>query len=275
MDEIRLITDSSSNENEKDSLKVVPLKISLEGHEYLDDDKLSLNKFLTQMTQSKTAGKTACPNIGEWLEALNGAQRAIIVTMTSGLSGTFASALQARDVYLEKHPDSQIIVIDSRSAGPEISIIIMGIKQMLKKEIRFVDLEEKIAQYRTKTHLLFVLQSLHNLSLNGRVSPGVAKIAGLLKINLVGTASKEGKLEPLTKTRGLKRALNEIIKQLEEMNYHGGPMIIDYCENKKEAEVLRNKILEKYPDSGIKIRPMKGLCSFYAEEGGLMIGFHE
>lgn len=123
--------------------------------------------------------------------------------------------------------------------------------------------------------MLFVLQSLHNLSLNGRVSPAVAKIAGLLKINLVGTASKEGKLEPLTKTRGIKKALSEIVKQLEMMNYNGGPMIIDYCENKKEAETLQDKILAKYPEAKIKIRPMKGLCSFYAEVGGLMIGFHE
>lgn len=147
MEEIRLITDSSSNEKERGSLKVVPLKISLEDQNYLDDDNLKINEFLQQMKQSKTAGKTACPNIGEWLAALEGAQRAIIVTMTSALSGTFASALQARDVYLEKHPNSQIIVIDSRSAGPEISVIIMGIKQLLQKDVRFVDLEEKIAQY--------------------------------------------------------------------------------------------------------------------------------
>lgn len=121
------------------------------------------------------------------------------------MSGTFSSALQAKKMYEEKHPLSKIIVVDSRSAGPELTIVAHGIEQMLKGNIRFVDLEGAIAEFRMHTHLLFVLQSLHNLSLNGRVAPAVAKIAGLLKINLIGTASKEGKLEPLTKARGMKK----------------------------------------------------------------------
>lgn len=108
-------------------------------------------------------------------------------------------------MYEEKHPTSQIIVVDSRSAGPELTIVLHGIEKMIQGDIRFVDLEEEIAEFRMHTHLLFILQSLHNLSLNGRVSPAVAKIAGLLKINLIGTASKDGKLEPLTKARGMKK----------------------------------------------------------------------
>ncbi|AYE61827.1 DegV family protein [Lactobacillus helveticus] len=91
------------------------------------------------------------------------------------MSGTFSSALQAKKMYEEKHPLSKIIVVDSRSAGPELTIVAHGIEQMLKGNIRFVDLE--------------------------------GAIAGLLKINLIGTASKEGKLEPLTKARGMKKSI--------------------------------------------------------------------
>ena len=195
--------------------------------------------------------------------------------MTSGMSGTFSSALQAKKMYEEKHPLSKIIVVDSRSAGPELTIVAHGIEQMLKGNMRFVDLEGAIADFRMNTHLLFVLQSLHNLSLNGRVAPAVAKIAGLLKINLIGTASKEGKLEPLTKARGMKKALREVFKYMQEDNYHGGEVIIDHCKNEKDATTLKKKILAEYPDAKVEIRPMRGLCSFYAEEGGLMIGFHE
>ena len=97
----------------------------------------------------------------------------------------------------------------------------------------------------------------------------------MLKINLIGTASKEGKLEPLTKARGMKKAIREIIKYMKEDNYHGGEVIIDHCENEKDAEIIKNKILEEYPEAQITIRPMHGLCSFYAEEGGIMVGFHE
>lgn len=277
MENIKLIIDSSSNmKSDPDhNVEVVPLTISFGGKDYIDDQNLNIREFLNDMNQNQVAGKTTCPSIQAWLNALEGTEKAIIITMTSGMSGTFSSALQAKTMYEEKHPTSQIIVVDSRSAGPELTIVLHGIEKMIQGDIRFVDLEEVIAKFRMRTHLLFILQSLHNLSLNGRVSPAAAKVAGLLKINLIGTASKEGKLEPLTKARGMKKAMRELLKYMKDDNYHGGEVIIDHCENEKDAEIIKDKILVEYPDAQVTIRPMRGLCSFYAEEGGIMIGFHE
>lgn len=277
MENIKLIIDSSSNmKSDPDhNVEVVPLTISFGGKDYIDDQNLNIREFLNDMNQNQVAGKTTCPSIQAWLNALEGTEKAIIITMTSGMSGTFSSALQAKTMYEEKHPTSQIIVVDSRSAGPELTIVLHGIEKMIQGDIRFVDLEEVIAKFRMRMHLLFILQSLHNLSLNGRVSPVAAKVAGLLKINLIGTASKEGKLEPLTKARGMKKAMRELLKYMKDDNYHGGEVIIDHCENEKDAEIIKDKILAEYPDAQVTIRPMRGLCSFYAEEGGIMVGFHE
>ncbi|WP_283111347.1 DegV family protein [Lactobacillus gallinarum] len=277
MEKFKLIVDSSSNmvNDPARNVEVVPLTISFGGKDYIDDQNLNIQEFLSDMNKNQVAGKTTCPSIQAWLDALEGTEKAIIVTMTSGMSGTFSSALQAKNMYEEKHPTSQIIVVDSRSAGPELTIVLHGIEKMIQGDIRFVDLEEEIAEFRMHTHLLFILQSLHNLSLNGRVSPAVAKIAGLLKINLIGTVSKDGKLEPLTKARGMKKAIRELLKYMKDDNYHGGEVIIDHCENEKDAETIKEKLQAEYPDAQITIRPMHGLCSFYAEEGGLMIGFNE
>lgn len=276
MENVRLIVDSSANtlSDPARNLEVVPLTLTFGEENLLDDEKLNISDFLTKMEVNQEAGKTAAPSIQRWLDALDGAEQAIIVTITSGMSGTYSSALQARDIYLESHPLAKIIVVDSRSAGPELELIIEGVEEMLQDpKLRFADLESKLAEYRTKTSLLFLLQSLRNLSLNGRVSPAVAKVAGLLKINLIGTASVDGDLKPLTKARGMKRALKELVKQMEENKYQGGRVIIDECENLADAEKLKELILEKYPDAKITIRPMRGLCSFYAERGGLMVAF--
>ncbi|MST79226.1 DegV family protein [Lactobacillus equicursoris] len=276
MENVRLIVDSSANtlSDPARNLEVVPLTLTFGEENLLDDENLNISDFLTKMEVNQEAGKTAAPSIQRWLDALDGAEQAIIVTITSGMSGTYSSALQARDIYLESHPLAKIIVVDSRSAGPELELIIEGIEEMLQDpKLRFADLESKIAEYRTKTSLLFLLQSLRNLSLNGRVSPAMAKLAGLLKINLIGTASVDGDLKPLTKARGMKKALKELVKQMEENKYQGGRVIIDECENLADAEKLKELILEKYPDAKITIRPMRGLCSFYAERGGLMVAF--
>ncbi|MDD6719666.1 MAG: DegV family protein [Lactobacillus porci] len=278
MEKVRLILDSSSNtlSDPARNLVVVPLTLTFGEENMLDDEKLDISEFLAKMEANNEAGKTAAPSIQRWLDALEGSENAIIVTLTSGLSGTYSSALQAKDIYLEQHPHANVIVVDSRSAGPELEVVLEGIEALIKDDkLRFADLEAKIAEFRTRTHLLFVLQSLRNLSLNGRVSPAVAKIAGVLKINLIGTASVDGELQPLTKARGMKKALREIVKQMEGMKYQGGRVVIDECENAIDAEKLKEAILASYPDANVTIRPMRGLCSFYAERGGLMIGFHE
>ncbi len=278
MEKVRLILDSSSNtlSDPARNLVVVPLTLTFGEENMLDDEKLDISEFLAKMEANNEAGKTAAPSIQRWLDALEGSENAIIVTLTSGLSGTYSSALQAKDIYLEQHPHANVIVVDSRSAGPELEVVLEGIEALIKDDkLRFADLEAKIAEFRTRTHLLFVLQSLRNLSLNGRVSPAVAKIAGVLKINLIGTASVDGELQPLTKARGMKKALREIVKQMEGMKYQGGRVVIDECENATDAEKLKEAILASYPDANVTIRPMRGLCSFYAERGGLMIGFHE
>lgn len=277
MEDIKLIIDSSADENNdlKRNLTVVPLTISLGNEDFKDDENLDMKNYLAKMDANNEAGKTACPSIQDWLNALKGAKKAIIITMTSKLSGTFSSALQAKEMYLEEHPDAQVITVDTKSAGPELAVILEKVEELLQKDTRWLDLEERIAKLMTKTHLLFVLQSLHNLSLNGRVSPALAKVAKMLKINIVGTANKEGSLEDLGKVRGMKRSLKQIVKEMAKLNYQNGRVIIDYCENLDQAEQLKEQILAKFPQANISLRPMHGLCSFYAEKGGLMVGFSE
>lgn len=275
MKKVKLILDSSANEqsDESENIQVVPLTLFVNGKEFLDDDKLNIDDFIKNMESSKQAGKTACPSIQEWLDALEGSDEVIIITVTSGMSGSFSSALQAKTMYEDKHPGSHIIVVDSRSAGPEMSIVLHEIERLLKTKIRFVDLDQKIAEYRMHTHLLVILQSLHNLALNGRVNLAIAKLAELLKIDVVGTASQEGKLEPLIKVHGMRRALREVLKRMGTMKYNGKEVIIDQCQNEKDAKILKEKIVAKYPKAKVTIRPSHGLCAFYAEVGSLMVGF--
>ncbi|MDF7668841.1 MULTISPECIES: DegV family protein [unclassified Lactobacillus] len=277
MDKIKIIIDSSSNElsNKQENIEIVPLTITINQQNFVDDETLDLNELSTSMAANTEAGKTACPSIDDWLRALAGSTHAIMLTVTSGLSGSYSSAYQAKKIYEENHPESRIIVVDSKSAGPELSLTLHEIQRLIKNHVRFVDFEQKIAHWQTHTHLLAVLQSLHNLSLNGRISPAVAKVAQMLKINIVAQASTEGKLEPLDKIRGMKRALKDVISRMEERGFHGGEVIIDHFHNLKDATSLKEKIIAKYPQTKILIRPVKGLCGFYIENGGLMIGFQD
>ena len=125
------------------------------------------------------------------------------------------------------------------------------------------------------THLLFTLRSLNNLAKNGRVSPAVAKIASVLRICIMGRASDEGTLEPLQKCRGEKRAMAALFDKMKEIGFKGGTVRIDHCLNLEGAHQLKDMILSAFPSSDIIIGECRALCSYYAERGGLLVGFED
>ena len=152
-------------------------------------------------------------------------------------------------------------------------LLIDKLVQMIESGTDYDKMCEEITKYQKKTHLLFMLESLKNLANNGRVNSAVAKVIGLLGIRMVGKASDEGTLHPLDKCRGEQNALKAIMKHLREMGYQGGKVCISHCLNEAAALQLKAQILKDYIHAKIEICKTGGLCSFYAERGGMLVGF--
>jgi len=125
------------------------------------------------------------------------------------------------------------------------------------------------------THLLFTLRSLNNLARNGRVSPAVAKLAGVLGIVVVGKASDEGTLQQMHKCRGEKRAIETLYNEMKAHGYAGGKVRIGHNFNLPGAQQLCDVIRADYPQADIEIELSSALCMFYAEQGGLMVGYED
>ena len=136
-------------------------------------------------------------------------------------------------------------------------------------------IETKVKEYTKHTHLLFSLESLRNLANNGRVSPAVAKIAGVLGIRVVGKASDEGTLEQLHKCPGERKAMSTVYSEMKKEGYRGGKVRIDHCFNDGAANLLCELIKNDYPDADVIADQTRGLCTFYAELGGMMIGYED
>jgi DegV family protein with EDD domain len=271
----KIVSDSASNifHLPDVSYQNVPLKIITSEAEYADSPFLDIPNMIQELKSYTGTSSTSCPNVHEWLEAYEGSDAIFAISITSTLSGSYSSAMQAAMDYENEHPGAHVCVIDSLSAGPEMQLIIEKLQELILAEKSFEEIKELILTYQKHTHLLFSLQSLHNLSRNGRVHPAVAKMAGLLGIRLVGKASAEGTLEPLHKCRNEKRALKTILKEMKNTGYCGGKVRIAHCMNEKASLALKKLVEEEFPDSDVTIGDCKGLCSYYAENGGLMIGF--
>ena len=277
MKKIKIVTDSSSDLMTLDGVAfaTAPLKIITAERQYVDDERLDTREMVTDLYSYRGKSSTSCPNIGDWLEVFDDAEWIFCVTITGTLSGSFNSAMNAKRTYEEEYPERRVFVIDSLSTGPEIILIIEKLKELIVQGLDFDEICNSITEYSKKTGLIFMLESLKNLANNGRVSPIVAKLAGILGIRLVGKASDKGDLEPLSKCRGEKNALETIVKQLKELGYGGGEVRITHCLNEAAANSLRSLILSDYPNARIEILPCRGLCSFYAERGGLLVGFEK
>lgn len=271
---IKIVTDSSANllDGMMPEVSSVPLKISTSERDFVDNSQLDVDQMLTYLRQYKGKSGTACPNVAEWLDQFEGGDWIFAVTISSKLSGCYQSACIAAQTYQEHHPDAKVMVIDSLSTGPEMVLIIEQLRELISQGLHFEQICDAIAAYQSHTHLIFSLESMDNLSKNGRIPVPIAKAVSLLGLRIVCSAL-DGALHPLHKCRGEKRAITQLWKTAEEMGYHGGKVRISHTHNLDGAQGFAALVREKYPDCDIEIMPNRGLCGFYAEQGGLIIGF--
>ena len=251
----------------------VPLKILAGDREFVDSDEATVDDMIDFLKTHKGSASTACPGVGEYIEAFGDAQEVYCVTITSGLSGSYNAAAAAAREYQEAHPNRKIHVFDSLSAGPEMLLLTEKIRELIQQGIPHEKLVDKVKEYQQKTRLAFSLESLRNLANNGRVPTVVAKAVGILGIRLLGKASDEGTLQPTGKARGEKKVVPEMLKFLKEMGYAGGKLRIAHCRNEKAAGELKAALLAQFKNADISIGRTGALCSFYAEEGGMLVGF--
>ncbi len=273
----RIVVDSSANlYTMKDvDFACVPLKLITDEAEYIDDGALNAVEVAQTLRSYKGKTSTSCPNVGDWLAAYDGADEIYVITITGTLSGSCNAAQLAADEYKAVHPAARIFVLDSLSAGPELRLLAEKLASLVKSELSFDEICEKMLCYRQHTHLLFSLESLANLARNGRVKPAVAAVARVLGIRVIGRASDVGELDVLCKTRGEHGALERIVLELKANGFSAGRVRIDHCGNPAAAERLKKMIHAVCPHARVEVGVCGALCSYYAELGGLMIGYED
>ena len=104
-------------------LSSVPFVVSVGEHDYVDDPSLDTAAFLDAMEGSEAPSRTSCPSPQAWLEQFEKAEQSIALTISSNLSGSYNSAMTAKQMAQERAPEKKIAVLDSLSTGPEVTLI--------------------------------------------------------------------------------------------------------------------------------------------------------
>lgn len=277
MRKIKIVADSSANllTLEHVPFSSAPLKIITHDKDFVDDARLDVSGMVDYFRHYKEASKTSCPSPGDWMDGFGDADDIFCVAITSGLSGSYNAACIAKQMYEAEHEDARVFVIDSLSAGPELTLIVAKLEELICQGMEYDEICRSIQEYQQHTGLVFMLESLNNFAANGRVSPAVAKIAGVLGIRIVGKASDQGTLEPTDKCRGEAKSLTTLVTRLKENGLSRGKVFIAHVSNEPAAVKLKNLICAALPEVTVEIGENRGLCSYYAELGGLLIGYEK
>ncbi|MBR5237068.1 MAG: DegV family protein [Clostridia bacterium] len=277
MRKTKIVADSSCNlfRLEGIDFDYASMKIMTDDREFTDDESLCVDEMVQFLHQYKGKSKSSCPNTSDWLNAFGDADDIFCVTITSGLSGSYNSACTAKQIYESEQEGRRVHVLDSLSAGPEILLVIEKIKEYIHNNMEYEEICRNMEAYLEQTGLVFMLKSLRNFANNGRVSPIVARLVGIADISIVGKASDEGTLEPMHKCRGERRSIETLVDELEAQGFTSGKISIGHCQNEAASIQLKTSILARFQNAQVEIHELKGLCSFYAEKGGVLVGFEK
>lgn len=271
----KIVVDSSSDLKkdyivDKDvGFEVVPLTINVDGESYVDNSELDVDKMLDAMHACKTKSTSSCPSSGYFAQAYDKAEYVICITMTSKLSGTYNSAyLGSQDC------NSKVHVVDSKATGGVMQLLVDKTYELMKQNLDFKDICDQLEEYKESLSLLFVLDKFENLVKAGRMSKIAAFIAGALYIKPLCMA-KEGVIEVHEKPRTRKGALNRLVENIKIKcpDTKNKKCIIAHCKNDEDAKFLKEEIESKYQFKEVVINDMKGLCSYYALEKGIIVSF--
>lgn len=251
----------------------IPFLITIDNHVVIDDAEVDIQGFNEKLANSKGPTSSACPAPDRYAEAYEGAENVICVTISSSLSGSYNSAVLGKEIALEKNPDANIHIFDSRSATSEVNLLVRKAISLAEENVSFDEMVETMTKYHQNTTINFLLKSVKNLVKNGRVNKIVGQMVGLLNIHLVGERTAEGTIELAHKSRGEKRGLQTLLEEIKTRGYQGGTIEITHNNNIETAKKVEASIKEDYPDATINITPMSALCCYYAESRGITLGY--
>lgn len=276
----KIVTDTGSNIRELENLpkeiafEIVPLVITIDDEQFVDENDLDTEALIEKMKHAERTS-TACPAPGVYAEKFQDADNIICFTLSNAISGSYNSAELGRDIALEENPDVNIHIFDSKTAGGEMDLLILKAIKIIQEKDSFEEVITAITEYHKHTYVGYMLQSVDNLVKNGRVNKVVGSLVGLLNINVIGVRSKDGRIEMSDRVRGEKRALERFIKNMVDNGLNGQQIEIGHVNNRKLADKMADKLRTHFPKATITIRPTSGLCSFYAEKNGLIVGYEK
>ncbi len=237
---VRIIVDSTADvaAQVKERLTVVPLTVHFGEEEFIDGVTIDHKQFYEKLIESdklpSTSQATPSAFARAFRKVVDDGDTAVVLTLSSKLSGTYQSAVIASEDY------PGIYVVDSLSAAIGTGILVEMALQLVDEGLCAAAIAERLTEESMNIRVIALLDTLEYLKRGGRISKTVAFAGGLLSIKPV-ICLEDGEVQMLGKARGSKQGNNLLVTEIEKA---GGvdfdkPLLLGYTG-------LSDLLLKKY-----------------------------
>jgi len=281
MEKIRIITDSASDipndGNVPACLSILPLTIYFGEESFLDGVTITNEEYYNRLINGDILPKTSQVSPYEFekeiQKALDNGEKVIIITISSGLSGTYQSACIAADNF-----DKDVTVIDSLQATSAEQVLVKYAVQMVENGEEYDKIVEALERDKNKIKLLGPLDTMEYLKKGGRISAAKAAFASALSIKAVITLI-DGLVEVVAKARGRKNAMESMLKLIKDSGVdETKPVAIGYSGNDK---TMMNTYIEASKADGYvnmedwQVVSIGSTIGTYTGPDAVLVGFFE
>lgn len=255
MSKIVLISDSScdlpSAYIHKYEIEIVPYYVSFDTETYYKEiEELSIEDFYKRLRSEKIFPKTSLPSINDYYEHfkkhIEAGHQVICVTLSNHFSGSYNSAVNARELILENYPNAQIEIINSLNATGGQGALVLEIGRMISDGLDYSTILETALKIRDTARIFFFVETLDYLEHGGRIGKAAALLGTMLNVKPI-IYLQEGVLFPSGKVRGTKKAIAKILDVTKEyvgeqvQDYH---FLIAHADNMEYAQVIKTGVEE-------------------------------
>ena len=280
----QIITDSTADlpvEYLKDNhLVELGMTVTVDGENYqtVGEGRLTADQLLEMLKTAKDNSTSAIPS-GEFQEVFTKfaqeGKEVLYLAFSSGLSGTYQSAVIARDMVLEEYPDAKITIIDSLAAASGEGYLLEEVVRLQSEGKSVAEIVDILDEIVPRLKSWFMVDDLNFLARGGRISKTSALVGSMASIKPVLDVDPEGHLRPVSKARGSKKAINSLIDNTVADFDASYPKInIAYSgeATKSVAEGCKTSFLEKLgTDLNVAVRPLGPVISAHTGAGTIAI----
>lgn len=276
----KIVADSCCDMSESNGVygkvDLIPLTLTLEGKDYIDDETFNQKEFIRHVSEAKDYARSACPSPEAFMKAYEGDYDCVfVITLSANLSGCYNSAMTGVNMYHEEHPDDnkKIYVFNSCSASCGEGNIAQKIYELAEAGATYDEIVEKVEAYTLEMKTYFVIETLEPLRKNGRLSNLKALVATVLNIKPFMSATDEGVIIQLDQARGMERSMKKMIEYIvtNTKNIEQKILAISHVNCIERAMWVKEEIMKRAKFKDITIADTAGVATLYANDGGIII----